>query len=118
PASTTSSRGSAKPASTRSSSGSCATSPLSALPSNNLLQGRGMRGNSRGCVGPAHHPGNNLLLGSGACRDEDEVGREAEEEPGQHSPGDERLAAEQPADVQQLDHDEQDRAGREREERN
>src|SRR5712691_847816 len=48
--------------------------------------------------------------------DEDEVGTEAEEEAEQDAPGHERLRGEDTADVQELHHDVEDRAGGERKE--
>src|SRR6188472_86537 len=53
---------------------------------------------------------------SGARGDQDEVRREAECQAEDDPPRDEALAAEASADVEQLDHDVEDRAGREREE--
>src|SRR5205814_1763118 len=51
-----------------------------------------------------------------ARADQDEVGREPEKQPEQDSPGDDRLRGERAADVQQLHHDVEDGARRQREE--
>src|SRR5215831_2159747 len=51
-----------------------------------------------------------------ARRDQDEVGREAQEQPQQDPPSYDRLRCERAPDVQQLHHDVEDRAGGEREE--